>query len=181
MSQCSPVSSGGARPGAYRRRVAIIAAGAALLLPAAGVPATAHAGGAQILDAQILETQILETTVLAAPRPVPGSDERTHLVYEVMLRNVSARPVQLDRVEVLEPGRTEPVAVYDSRAIEQVLLDPGAHTFSRVLAPRQVRFAAARRHGGGRCPGAGPADPPLRCVRNRRPDHAGRRDKGRPA
>ncbi|GIE69647.1 M23 family metallopeptidase [Actinoplanes palleronii] len=102
----------------------------ALLLPAAGVPATAFAASPGVGDAQILETR-----VLAAPRPVPASDNRTHLVYEVMLRNVSARPVQLDRVEVQEPGRAGPIAVYDSRAIERVLLDPKARTFGRALAP----------------------------------------------
>jgi murein DD-endopeptidase MepM/ murein hydrolase activator NlpD len=128
MSQCSPVTSAAARPGPYRRIAAIVAGGAALFLAAAGVPATARAAvpaGAEILDSR----------VLAAPRPVPGSDDRTHLVYEVVLRNVSAEPVQLDRLEVREPDRTEPVAVYDSRTIERVLLDPEARTFSRTLAP----------------------------------------------
>ncbi|GIE28725.1 peptidase M23 [Actinoplanes italicus] len=99
-----------------------------MLLAAAGVPATARTAGPAGVE-------ILETGVLAAPRPVPGSDDRTHLVYEVVLRNVSADPVHLDRVEVQEPDRTEPVAVYDSRAIERVLLDPEARTFSRTLAP----------------------------------------------
>ncbi|WP_378064637.1 M23 family metallopeptidase [Actinoplanes subglobosus] len=93
-----------------------------MLLPTAGVPATAGA-------------RILETRVLAAPSPVPGSDNRTHLVYEVLLRNVSAQPVHLDRVEVREPDRTGPVAVYDSPAIDRLLLDPEARTFSRTLAP----------------------------------------------
>ncbi|PWK46971.1 peptidase M23-like protein [Actinoplanes xinjiangensis] len=142
MSPCSPGSSGAARPGAYRRMVAIIAAGVALLLPTAGAPATARAAepakglsAAASPGAGDAGAQILETSVLAAPRPVPASDDRTHLVYEVQLRNVSAGPVNLDRVEVQEPDGTGPVAVYDSRAIERVMLDPKARTFSRTLAP----------------------------------------------
>ncbi|MEU4561141.1 M23 family metallopeptidase [Actinoplanes sp. NPDC023936] len=117
--------------------VAIIAGGAALMLPAAGVPATVHAAGPATVLASpgVAGAQILETRVLAAPWPVPASDDRTHLVYEVVLRNVSAGPVHLERVEVREPDRTDPVAVYDSGAIEHVMLDPGTRTFDRALAP----------------------------------------------
>ncbi|MEV4278575.1 M23 family metallopeptidase [Actinoplanes xinjiangensis] len=114
----------------------------ALLLPAAGAPATARAAEpARVSSAAASPgvggtgAEILETRVLAAPWPVPASDDRTHLVYEVMLRNVSARPVHLDRVEVQEPDRPGLVAVYDSRAIERVMLDPAVRTFSRTLAP----------------------------------------------
>lgn len=37
--------------------------------------------------------------VLTAPRAVPGTDKRTHLAYEILLRNEADRPVRLDRVQ----------------------------------------------------------------------------------
>ena len=35
-------------------------------------------------------TPQLVTEVLSAPRPVPGTDRRTHLVYEILMRNDAA-------------------------------------------------------------------------------------------
>ncbi|MFO1160239.1 MAG: M23 family metallopeptidase [Reyranellaceae bacterium] len=42
--------------------------------------------------------------VLAAPRPVPGSDQRRHLVYEVQLDNVTAGTMEVQAVEIVDQG-----------------------------------------------------------------------------
>lgn len=40
--------------------------------------------------------------VLAAPRPVLGSDQRRHLVYEVQLNNVTASTLEVQAVEIID-------------------------------------------------------------------------------
>lgn len=40
--------------------------------------------------------------VLAAPRPVLGSDQRRHLVYEVQLNNVTASALEIEAVEIVD-------------------------------------------------------------------------------
>lgn len=40
--------------------------------------------------------------VLAAPRPVVGSDQRHHLVYEVQLNNVTASTLEVQTVEIVD-------------------------------------------------------------------------------
>ncbi len=74
----------------------------------------------------------LAAEILTAPRPVPGTDGRTHLVYEILLRNDAGHPVRLDRVEV---GARGVIAALDGDAIRRRLLDHVDGAFTQVLAP----------------------------------------------
>ncbi|HEU4423190.1 MAG TPA: M23 family metallopeptidase [Pilimelia sp.] len=117
----------------------LIALAATLLLIAVGaspeitadIPAAGRRGAADDGDPHV------EATVLAAPRPVPATDTRLHLVYEVLLRNGSSQPVQLDHVEVRDPDRRDPVATYGGRAIGRVMSRLEAGGFTRTLGPGQ--------------------------------------------
>ena len=55
--------------------------------------------------------------VLFAPRPVLGSDERQHLVYELQLSNVTGERVQLKRLSIFGDADKEPLAVLDGAEI----------------------------------------------------------------
>lgn len=75
----------------------------------------------------------LAVVVPVTPRPVPGTDGRTHLAYEIVLRNDTGRAVRLNRVEVHAQGV---LAVLDGTAIDRRLSHLAAgSTFSRTLPP----------------------------------------------
>jgi Peptidase family M23 len=95
-----------------------------MLLPAAGA-ATAAAG---------TDPSRPSASVVAPPQPVPATDKRTHLVYEILLRNPSAQPIRLDRVQVRDAQRRRVVADHDRRAIER-LLQSSQGQFTSTLGP----------------------------------------------
>jgi hypothetical protein len=69
-----------------------------MLVAVALVPAGAGATAAPTATVAAPQSGLV-MEVLAAPRPVPGTDRRTHLVYEMLIRNDSDRPVRLERVQ----------------------------------------------------------------------------------
>jgi hypothetical protein len=69
--------------------------------------------------------------VMAAPRLVPGSDLRRHLVYEVRLANVTDRPATLTRIAVLD------------HATGAVLLELGPDAIATRLEPGGSRDNAS--------------------------------------
>jgi hypothetical protein len=123
------------RPGA-RSCSTLVAAVSALLLTAVGTPpAGATAPAAVCRPGDHRADPGLRAGVLAAPRPVPATDTRVHLVYEIILENLADRPVRLDRVVVCDPDRAKVVAAYDGSAVERLLFGFQAGTFTRTLGP----------------------------------------------
>ena len=74
----------------------------------------------------------LAVEVLTAPQPVPATDWRTHLVYEILLRNDADHAVRLDRVEVRARGI---LAVLGGDAIEDRLFRFADGVYARTLPP----------------------------------------------
>ena len=71
------------------------------------------------------------------PSPVLGTDNRRHLVYEVLLENPTASPVRIDVVQVLDAARRTAVANYAGPTLEAVMF-VGTETGiapGRTLAP----------------------------------------------
>ena len=64
----------------------------------------------------------LAVHVLAAPVPVLATDNRRHLVYEIMLTNVTPFPVRVGKVDVLNAARHSVVASYAGRAAIRAIM-----------------------------------------------------------
>ncbi|GIJ47551.1 peptidase M23 [Virgisporangium aliadipatigenens] len=63
------------------------------------------------------------------PSPVTGTDGRTHLVYEVLLRNLGRSPVGVTRVAV------HGLSTVDGAEVDRLLFHRANGTFGRVLPP----------------------------------------------
>lgn len=74
-------------------------------------------------------------SVLAAPVPVPASDGRVHLAYELTLSNTLSQQATVDGVEVLGDGR--PLLRLDGDALAPWIKPFGADLGTRVLQPGQ--------------------------------------------
>jgi hypothetical protein len=90
--------------------------------------------------------------VLAAPAPVPGTDGRTHLVYEIELRNPTARRATLTRAAVLGGARGDRrLATYAGARLVGLLGPSGQPLLpAPVVEPGQsitLYFDLARRPG----------------------------------
>jgi hypothetical protein len=100
--------------------------------PSATAPvADASAGGSHEL------TPVL-ASVLDEPVPFEGSDGRTHLVYELELTNFTSNEVTIDRVDVLDAVRGEPVQSLGPRAVRNRLQTAGVRESSAGLGPAQM-------------------------------------------
>jgi Peptidase family M23 len=55
--------------------------------------------------------------VLATPRPVPGSDGREHIVYEIRITNVTGGKATVENVDVLDAASGQAVARLDKAAV----------------------------------------------------------------
>lgn len=113
------------RPSTYRVTPYRVVAAIAL-----GLAATLGAGGASVSVAQdkaqaarptkvALTPAVLE--VLAAPRILPGSDGRFHLVYELRVSNATPLQIDIKSVEVLAAGGRQVVARLDTAAVAKRL------------------------------------------------------------
>lgn len=103
-----------------------------LLLPAiSAAPAAAVAGASPSEESG---DHRLGASVLAAPQRVPATDQRFHVVYEVILQNLSQQAIRLDRVEVRDARRGRVVATYGAPVIERLLFGLQAGAFTRTLA-----------------------------------------------
>ena len=47
-------------------------------------------------------TPLVASTLTTNVRPFPGTDGKTHLVYELVLTNASATPATLEKIEVVD-------------------------------------------------------------------------------
>ena len=107
-----------------------------LLLLASG-PATptaaAQPGGGEVAEA--LHAQVVEP-----PSPVPGTDRAHHLAYEILLRNLTASPLRVERVDVVDAARFRSLATYSSADVERLLLlaSDGGTVSSSVIPPGAV-------------------------------------------
>lgn len=97
---------------------------AATPVASGAVPAAGHHG-------------VLDATVRQAPGPLPGTDQRRHLLYEVLLENVGGSTMRFDRLEVRDPARRRPLAAYRHEQIERVMIGSGG-TPTRTLGPDQA-------------------------------------------
>jgi hypothetical protein len=140
-----PLSAVAAAPAAASAAAAAVASPAVALSAPAAFPATV-AGSAGERGNPYLASQIV-----TPPRPVPGTDRRVHLAYEILLQNTSDQPVRVDRVEVRSPARPRPVAVYDGAALERLLFNAETGGFTGTLGPGAVGVLildVTLRHGG---------------------------------
>ena len=82
----------------------------------------------------------IATLVVEPPSPVPGTDRARHLAYEILLRNVTAAPLRIERVDVVDAGRFRTLATYSSGDVERVLLlkSDGGTTPTNVVPPGAV-------------------------------------------
>ncbi len=64
-----------------------------------------------------LQLTPLVASVMSAPRPVLGTDERIHLVYEVEIANVTSAPIRFRRVTVKDAQIGTTLATLDAQAI----------------------------------------------------------------
>jgi hypothetical protein len=61
---------------------------------------------------------------IAETRPVTTTDERTHLVLELIAQNVSDAPQRINALEVFEPGRPRPLARLEGDALAESMAGP---------------------------------------------------------
>ncbi|MGZ3577149.1 MAG: hypothetical protein ACXVA3_17965 [Vulcanimicrobiaceae bacterium] len=88
----------------------------------------------------------LVATPLASPQPVPGADGRFHLVYELLVMNVSSSVMTLDRLETLDASEGDAVintrswsaivATLEGRGLDSVN-PPFAGQTPRTMGPFQ--------------------------------------------
>jgi pimeloyl-ACP methyl ester carboxylesterase len=108
------------------------------LVPAGTGRPAARAQGTPVPAAAHQYTPLVPA-VLAPPRWFVGSDERIHLVYELMLTNAFAVPVELTAVEVLDAATGQAIATLEGDALAaatSLLTSPTAPTTS--LPPATV-------------------------------------------
>jgi hypothetical protein len=72
--------------------------------------------------------------VLAKPRPVPGSDGREHIVYEIRIINVTDGRAAIESLEVLDVASGQAVARLDKAAVSARLTLGGHVVPSRTTS-----------------------------------------------
>jgi hypothetical protein len=98
------------------RRVIVAVAVVVASLAAGTIGVSAAAGAAT--DTTGLPPQkwtSLVATPIASPRPVLGTDGRVHLVYELLVTNLSPSAMTLERLETLDASKGEAVVDSESR------------------------------------------------------------------
>jgi peptidase M23-like protein len=63
----------------------------------------------------------LVATPIAAPNPVLGADDKTHLAYEIVLTNMGSTTVGLDKVETLDAISGAMLGTLEAEALAQML------------------------------------------------------------
>jgi hypothetical protein len=76
----------------------------------------------------------LMLSVQDAPIPFHGSDNRTHLVYELELKNFSASPLIVENLEVLAPDGTT-IQTLDAKEISTRLQTAGHRDSNATMSP----------------------------------------------
>jgi len=79
----------------------------------------------------------LTADVLAAPSPVLSTDQRRHLVYEIVVDNRAGARMALRRLDVRAPAAKAPVATFGARALAGmlVMVDRGGPASRATLMP----------------------------------------------
>ena len=95
--------------------VPVLAAALAVTPGTAAWAGVAGASAAGAAGARTPAASPLAAQVLAAPDPVLATDNRLHLVYEIMLTNVTPFPVRVSRVDVLGARSGAVVASFAGR------------------------------------------------------------------
>ncbi|HKO94273.1 MAG TPA: M23 family metallopeptidase [Polyangiaceae bacterium] len=67
----------------------------------------------------------LNISVIAAPRPVATTDEQVHLVYELLLENVSDVSQRITQLDVFAAGRRAPLASFSGDGLQEILFTNG--------------------------------------------------------
>jgi hypothetical protein len=71
---------------------------------------------------RVVESDTLRVSVIAAPRPVTTTDEQMHLVYELLLENVSDVTQQPTQLDIFGSGRRDPLASFEGDGLQAILL-----------------------------------------------------------
>jgi len=68
------------------------------------------------------ESDTLLVSGIAAPRPVTTTDEQVHLVYELLVENVSDTGQRITQLDVFEGGRRAPLLSFSGDALQAILI-----------------------------------------------------------
>jgi hypothetical protein len=81
-----------------------------------------EAAASQDPRGQAVESDTLRISVIAAPRPVTTTDEQVHLVYELLIENLSGVAQQITQLDVFGFARRDPLASFEGAALQAILL-----------------------------------------------------------
>ncbi|MGZ8401538.1 MAG: hypothetical protein ACXWVI_09595, partial [Methyloceanibacter sp.] len=81
---------------------------------------------AQAVPADAVATPLVATP-LTSPTPVLGSDDKTHLAYELVLMSMAASPIGIDKIETLDAGSGAVLGTLEGDGLARMLrLNGGA-------------------------------------------------------
>lgn len=89
----------------------------------------------------------LVSSMITTPAPVKGTDEKTHLAYELLITNASALPFRLDALEVVDGQSGQAILVENQDQLPQTVTklgaDPGGEPGSGavVIGPAETWVA----------------------------------------
>jgi len=90
----------------------------ALVAPEAAASESSASGA----SSDVAESDPLRIRVIAEPRPVTTTDEHVHLVYELLLENVSEESQRLTQLDVFGSGRRAPLVSFAGDALREILI-----------------------------------------------------------
>jgi Peptidase family M23 len=97
---------------------------------------------------------VLGAAIHEPPTPVPGTDKRRHLVYEILLENRASRPIRFGRLQVRDPVRRRMLAAYRGREIRALMVGPDGQAARRLASgKRGAMFLDLSLRRGRRAPG----------------------------
>jgi hypothetical protein len=75
---------------------------------------------AQTVPAEAVATPLVATP-LTSPNPVVGSDDKTHLAYELVLMSMAASPIGIDKIETLDAESGAVLGTLEGDGLAQML------------------------------------------------------------
>ncbi|HEX2449353.1 MAG TPA: hypothetical protein VHK26_14440 [Methyloceanibacter sp.] len=100
----------------------------------------------------------LVATPLAAPNPVLGADDKTHLAYEIVLTNIAPSTVSIEKVETLDADSGAVLGTLEGDSLKQMLRlnvggngtelpgGGGGFLFMDVTLPKDAAIPMALKH-----------------------------------
>ena len=100
----------------------------------------------------------LVATPLTSPNPVLGSDDKTHLAYEIVLMSMAASPVGIDKIETLDAESGAVLGTLEGDGLAQMLrlnggvkgtelpAAGGGFVFMDVTLPKEAAIPKALKH-----------------------------------